>query len=387
MKKVRVVCMAILFACLFATASFAAFDDGKLSLTSELTSPVRGQSFTVSLEMNRNPGVTYLRTALSYDETVLELISVEDKGLLPSFSEDRSVNGKTTLHWKAPTGSGDLKQNGVLATMVFRIRDTAPYGDSRITVNFSDQLFDAQNKSGAAVGFDVKAFDLKLICSHLSTQTETVTAWKYSAEGVGKVTCSDCGESWEKALYPEIVSEDKKTSATVPVGEFTDDGEKSLRTEFLFGGALFDEAKNLFGDNVIRAFQLHFTKEGISFSPLGETAVTMTTEFEKTENFGLYLVKDGAPQKIDAKWENGQLSFLYGEGYFVLVEREKAPVTSLPQDTHPSEEEPDPALPEVTLSPEEQAKEKEIRIIALGVAVLVILAVGAVLVLRKGKSL
>ena len=387
MKKVRAFCTLILVAWLLNTATFAAFTAGKLSLTSDLRTPVRGQSFTVTLELNRNPGVTSLRTVLAFDETALELVSVKDYGLLPSFSQEQGADGKETLHWKAPKGSGDLTQSGVLADLVFRIRDDAPYGDHRIGVNFSDRLFDAQDKSGASVAFDIKAFDFKLTCSHLTTETETVTAPTFSAAGVGKVTCKDCGEKWDSTLLPQIVSEDKKSVATVQPGEFGDEGEKSLRTEFLFGGDLFEEAKKMFGDSVIRAFQLHFTREGVAYTPtVGETEMALTTEFEQTKNFGLYAVSDGAPRRIDATWKDGVLSFSYEAGYFVLVEREEAPAIPTPEDA-PSEETPDATIPPVTLSPEEREKEKEIRIIVLGVCLLVVLGIAAGFVLRKGKSL
>jgi len=387
MKKLKTICMAILVAGLLTTAVFAAFEAGKISLNSDLQAPVRGQSFTVSLELNRNPGLTYLRTELVFDETVLELTSVEDKGLLPSFSEERGEKGKVTLRWKAPSGSGDLTQIGVLATLVFRIRDDAPYGDHRIGVNFSDRMFDAQNKAGMSLAFDIKAFDFKLLCSHLTTETETVTAPTFSAAGVGKVICKDCGESRESVLLPEIVSEDKKTVATVQPGEFGDEEEKSLRTEFLFGGELFEEAKKLFGDGVIRSFQLHFTRGGVAYSPAGKTEIALATEFEQPKNFGLYAVSDGASRRIEATWKNGILSFPYEAGYFVLVEREEAPVISMPEENPTVEEEPDATVPAATLSPEEKEKEKEIRIIVLGVCLLVVLGVGAGIVLRKGKSL
>lgn len=386
MKKLRMIVMAILVAYLLNTAAFAAFEVGKISLNSDLQLPVRGHSFTVSLELNRNPGLSSLRTELVFDETTVELVSVQDHGLLPSFSQERGEDGTVTLYWKAPSGSQDLTQIGVLASLVFRIRDDAPYGDHRIGIDFSDRLFDAQNKSGASLAFDIKAFDFRLICSHLTTETETVTAPTFAASGVGKVICKDCGESRETPLLPQLISADQKTVATVQPGEFTDAGEKSLRTEFLFGGELFEEAKTLFGDRVIRAFQLHFTREGIAYSPLGETTVMLTTEFEQPKNFGFYAVSDGGARKIDAVWKNGILTFPYESGYFVLVEREESPIVSVPEET-PPQEEPTVTVPQVSLSPEEQEKEKEIRIIVLGVCLLVVLGIGAGYVLKKGKSL
>ncbi len=378
--------MALLCVFLLNTASFAAFEEGKLSLTSEMQAPVRGHSFSVSLELNRNPGVTSLRAAMVFDEAVVELVSVEDKGLLPSFSKESGENGEVTLYWKAGAGGGDLTQIGVLATLVFRIRDDAPYGDHRIGINFSDRLFDAQNKGGASISFEVKAFDFQLICSHLTTETETVTPPTFSAAGEGKVTCKDCGESWSSPILPEIVSEDKKTVSCVQPGEFSVEGEKSLRTEFLFGGALFEEAKTLFGEGMIRAFRLHFTREGVAYSPAGETKIALATEFEQPKNFVLYAVSEGGARKLDAEWKNGTLSFVYESGYFVLVERESAPVTSVSENTT-SEEEPKPEIPAVTLSPEEKEREREIRFICLGVCLLVVLGVAAGIVLRKGKSL
>lgn len=385
MKKIVSLCLAALTAALLALPAFAAAEVGKMTVRSELEDPIRGKTFTASLELNRNPGITSLRAAVTYDKTVLELISVQDKKLLPSFSEDRSEDGKAVFHWKAPDGSGDLTAGGVLVGLTFRIRDDAPFGDSRVTVDFSDLLFDAQNQSGRSVAFDIKAFDFTLVCPHNSTETETVTPATFAEAGVGKTLCADCGATWDSVILPEMLSEDKKSLAVVQAGEFTDEGEKSLRTEYLFGGEKAEEAKTLFGDSVIRAFQVHFTREGKSYFPEGETRITLKTEFEKPENFGLYLVCDGGAAKVDADWEGEELSFLYGEGYFVLVARETVSASPWPGDT--GEETPTVTeAPAVTQSPEEAAKEKEIRLILLGVIGLVLCGVGAAIVLRRGKA-
>ncbi len=388
MKKRIVILASLLGVLLLTVGAFAAFEEGKISLNSEASSPAHGHSFTVTLELNRNPGVFALRTMLNYDEKVLELVSVRDEGLLPSFSQEKNTNGKTVLHWKAPSGSGDLTASGVLASLVFRVRDDAPYGESRITVDFSQRLFDATNKGGAALAFDIKAFEFNLVCSHLTTETETVTAPTFSAAGAGTVKCKACGETWESVLMPQIFSEDKKTSAAVQPGEFTDGGEKSLRTEFLFGGELFENAKKQFGDGVIRAFQLHFTREGMTYTPAGETKITLETEFEQPKNFGFYAISREGAHRLDGEWENGKLSFVYQSAaeYYVLVEREETPAISIPEDNS-EEEEPILEVPEVTRSPQEIEREREIRWIVLGILGVLLCAAGAIFVLRRGKSL
>ena len=383
MKRFLAVFFTLLFALGLAFCASAASEEGKISLTSSLKSPIRGQTFTVKVKLTRNPGIFSLRAALLYDESILELVSVEDKELLPSFSQSEAENGKPRLHWAAPKGGSDLKESGVLAVLTFRIRSDAPYGDSRVSLEISDRLFDAQNKKGQTVSFDVVPFEFSLTCSHLTTVTETVTAPKFSEAGEGVVRCLDCGEEKPCTLLPEIVSEDGSAKATVQAGEFTDDGEKSIRSEYLFGGDTFEEAKTLFGDGVIRAFRVHLTREGLSYSPTGETKITLKTEFEQPKNFGLYQVTTGGVKKIDASWKDGVLSFLYGEGYFVLVEREEAPaVTTLPE-----KEEEAPTSPTTTRSEEEVKKEKELRSILLGVAAFVLCGVGAIFVLRRGKPL
>ena len=382
MKRVLPLILSLLFVLCLVFPVFGAFEVGKIRLTSSLEAPVRGQTFTVKVELTRNPGIFSLRAALVYDESVLELVSVEDKELLPSFSQSEAENGKPRLHWAAPKGGSDLKGSGVLAILTFRIRSDAPYGDSRVSLEISDRLFDAQNKKGETLSFDVKAFEFSLTCSHLTTVTETVTEPKYSEAGEGVTRCLDCGGETPCVLLPEIVSEDGSVKASVQAGEFTDDGEKSVRSEYLFGGETFDEAKKLFGDGVIRAFRIHLTREGLSHSPKGETKITLKTEFEQPKNFGLYQVTADGSKKIDATWKDGVLSFLYGEGYFVLVEREAPP----PVTTLPAQEE-EETTPTTTRSEEEVKKEKEIRSILLGVVAFVLCGVGAIFVLRRGKPL
>lgn len=385
MRRLVPLFSALLLATLLFVPAFAATEEGKITLNSDLTEPVRGQTFSMTLEMNRNPGVASLRMALRYDPGVLELIRADDKKLLPNFSQDASVEGKSVFHWKVESGGGNAADKGVLVNLTFRIKPDATFGDSRVTVEINEELFDATNKAGQNVFFDIDPFDFTLVCAHYTTDTAVTSPPSFTQAGVGETTCRDCGEKWETPVLPEIASEDGKTHATVQTGEFTE-GEKSLRTEFYFGGATAEEAKRLFGDSVIRVFGLTFTREGTAFVPVGETRIRMKTEFEKPENFGLYLVTSAGPVKVDAAWADGEISFLYGEGFFVLVKREVQSPVPVPSQT-PGISAPEPTLPPATLSPEEIEKEKEIRSILIAVVAFVLCGVGAIAVLRRKKPL
>ena len=88
-----------------------------------------GQTAVVTISLNKNPGICYLRVKLDYDTSALSLQSAANGSVLDSF-----MNG-TNLLWDADS---DSYANGVLATLTFAVKDDAPLGSYAISASIKE---------------------------------------------------------------------------------------------------------------------------------------------------------------------------------------------------------------------------------------------------------
>ncbi|MBP5311516.1 MAG: beta-N-acetylglucosaminidase domain-containing protein, partial [Clostridia bacterium] len=97
-----------------------------------------------------NPGVITFRPRVYYDENALELVDVEDTGLLEGFTPP--APNKTSpyiLRWADSLANEDNTSNGRIAALTFKIKDGALPGSYEITV----ELIEARNAAGKKVAF------------------------------------------------------------------------------------------------------------------------------------------------------------------------------------------------------------------------------------------
>lgn len=373
-----VLCLAL---CLSLLSPFAsAAEKGKISFSADLATPIQGMTFTGHVELNRNPGVVSLITTLVFDPKVMEVKSVQDTGLLPGFHYTLE-EGKVILQWKSEDDRVDMTRTGNLARVDLHIRDDAPYGGTRIIPQVSQKLLDARNAKGETVLFACQSLDLTLSCPHAKTQLQEITPPDFALAGLGTVTCEDCGESWEEAILPSLVSEDGKTRGFVQPGQYSAEDEKGLRTDYLYGGADFASAKELFGFDLIRVFRVTWIKNQEIFDPAGKTPIQVTAEFDLPADFVLYVLEDGGAKKVDCEWKGNVLYFDHHNAAFVLVSRE----VELPQVTKPAITTEPPLSSVVPLTPEEVAKRKEMLTLGLGGTAFVLFGGTALILLRKGR--
>lgn len=382
-KHIVFLLLVFLFSALFPFSA-AAEEKGKVSLTGEMENPVRTMTFDTDLELNRNPGLVSLRVTVRFDPAVLEMQSVRDLGLLPGYVvTDHSDQGEVVLQWKNSDEKKDLVASGKLARFSFTVRADAPYGKSKVTAEISKRLFDAQNAASQAVSFDSQPLSVDLVCPHLHRKQEVLEEATFDTAGKGKVICSDCGQEWENEVLPSLTSADGKLTGYVQPGQYKAEDQKSVRVDYLYGGAESRLCQNLFGDTLVRAFRITFTKNDEVFQPQGQSLARLETNFELPSDFVLYAVKENTAEKIDCAQSGVFLDFDPSAGVFAIVSREvqlptvPPPIHTLSTTTAP---------PETTLSPAEAAKKKEALYFGLGVASLVFCGAGAVVLMKKREN-
>jgi len=88
-----------------------------------------GGTFTVPLVIDLNAGFTFLNIDLIYDESALELVSVENGEIFDEMYAD--------LHY-IWAFARNVTDTGVLATLTFRVKEGAPVGDYKVTAKCTE---------------------------------------------------------------------------------------------------------------------------------------------------------------------------------------------------------------------------------------------------------
>ena len=384
MKRLFAYFVAFLFLTALVPADAFAAGRGKVTLSGDVGTPVRGDSVTATLELNRNPGIESLLVTLRIDPEKLEFLSIRDFELLPQFEYSTDEEGgEVVLRWRTTEDRGLLTDTGHLAEVTFRVKEDAILTDTAITPEINELYFDAVDDKGNAVPFDTEGISVPLVCYHVNTEKTVVREATFAEAGEANVTCLDCKDAWQEEVLPVVQSEDGKTRGEVRAGQYRESDTKKIRTDYIFGGSDYETAKGLFGDTVVRVFRTSFIRNDSVFDPEGEDLIYLSVDFDLPQTFELYRIREGQGEKVDALLEEGVLSFSHFDGIFVLVSEEAhlPPVTQAPTTKEPL------FSSEMPLSTALSEREKEKRgtgiAIAAGLLSVVLFGTGAVLILRK----
>lgn len=108
-----------------------------------------GDTVQVTVSAENNPGIIAAALRVGYDADRLELVKVEDGGLLssPVFSDSLSRN-PYYLSWNDALAAGSITKNGVLAALSFRIKDGCAAGTTSVSVSHTaGDVFDSDLKT------------------------------------------------------------------------------------------------------------------------------------------------------------------------------------------------------------------------------------------------
>ena len=108
------------------------------------TKGIAGETITVDVMLENNPGIISAAMQVVYDTEKLELIGVDDKKIMPDsmFSQDYS-SYPYYASWVDAVGSGNTYDNGVLMTMAFRVLEDCVPGETEISLQVNPgDLFD-----------------------------------------------------------------------------------------------------------------------------------------------------------------------------------------------------------------------------------------------------
>ena len=111
---------------------------------------VVGQEFKVTVSLKNNPGVAYAKLNVSYDTDKLQLVSVQDAGLLKNFSGSAVTDFPYVMTWGDTANLANVTDNGAIAVLTFKVlADDACETD--ISISFARRF--VYNADGKVVEF------------------------------------------------------------------------------------------------------------------------------------------------------------------------------------------------------------------------------------------
>lgn len=153
---------------------------GTLAIGSASGAP--GETVTLNLNMPVNPHLNYLYVGVAYDPQILELIAMDDKGLLSGFTYYTS-NGGISLYWEDRTLTANNTSTGTILSLSFKILKAPQDGYTPVSIsNYYSTDTDYKNN-----GFSVTSGKIDITCKvheFGEYHTDTGTHWR---------TCSNCG--------------------------------------------------------------------------------------------------------------------------------------------------------------------------------------------------
>ena len=123
-----------------------------------------GDTIVIPVSVENNPGIISLKLAVSYDASVLELVSVEAGDFVVAEQDGVTVGSPSfgpiesnpfIINWEDALAPGNIKTNGVVANLTFKVKEDAAVGDTEISVSYNpNDVFDFDLDN---VAFECKA--------------------------------------------------------------------------------------------------------------------------------------------------------------------------------------------------------------------------------------
>ncbi len=110
-----------------------AVTDGPLFIVDGTTAKA-GDTFTVALRIENNPGIISLKVDIGYDADLLELISIKGQDF-SGVSFGPLTNNPIAVNWLDAINANNTS-DGAVALLEFRVKDDAPVGLTAITVSY-----------------------------------------------------------------------------------------------------------------------------------------------------------------------------------------------------------------------------------------------------------
>ena len=188
MKKIVSIVIAFVLTMVLLAVPVSAAGTGSLSLSN--AEGKQGDTVTVNVNLGSNPGLITMKFSMSWGED-LELTSVSNAGLLAGWTTPApTISSPYTLRWADSLATANNTATGKIATLTFKIKDTATVGNKTVTLTFSE----SRDANGGRNTFGNATATIKVNC-----KTHTYSAYTKKDNTNHTRTCSACGNVETKA--------------------------------------------------------------------------------------------------------------------------------------------------------------------------------------------
>lgn len=129
--------------------------DARIKVSS-VTCSSNASQVRVPIVIENNPGVVSVQLTVTYDEQAMELIGLEDGGILgATLHSDEYANGYK-MSWGNDTANKNLTDNGTIATLVFKLKPNVSDGEYQVSLSYNYSNFDIMDVNMNCVAFEVQ---------------------------------------------------------------------------------------------------------------------------------------------------------------------------------------------------------------------------------------
>ncbi len=179
------VCALLLVGCivLFPVLSFAE-GEAKLVVTSTEASP--GETVTVKVTMENNPGIMAIQIPIEFDEERLEPVAFQGEG----------IHGWTIGVNALWDGSANTYYNGTILTLTFTVKENAAAGEAFVRLG----TVKAANFDEQSVVFETAEGSINVEKEHVWGEWEVTEEPTCENTGTEERVCEECGAVQERML-------------------------------------------------------------------------------------------------------------------------------------------------------------------------------------------
>ena len=186
----RIITCLLTVVLLFSSGLVAASAAGAGTLSATNASGYRGDTVTVDVNLNNNPGLISMKFQVSYSDD-LTLVSVSNSGLLNGWTTPApTISSPYTLRWADSLATTNNTATGTLVTLTFRIKDNADIGAQTVTITFNE----SRDAEGGKNNFANISTAITVKCNH------SYSAWSKLNDNQHSRTCPAC-QNVEKANH------------------------------------------------------------------------------------------------------------------------------------------------------------------------------------------
>ena len=206
MKKKIISAVLTALVIIVVTSYVSAADAPTISVGTVSGNP--GDTVTVGLSLENNPGVCAMILTPSYDTSALKLKS---SSLVDGFGGMFESDSK--LVW---VNAGDVGKNGDFMTMTFTVLDSARKGDTEISVTYSDG--DICNWDEKNVDFEIVSGKIEILSDGTGTVASTASP-DSETNGDGNAATDKSAPATDKAAVTDSDTASDSDAVSKPAGK------------------------------------------------------------------------------------------------------------------------------------------------------------------------